>query len=129
VEETIQPSLPVHNTILSANRKSDCGWKHGGVSSLYGNGPDTWVLWTSPCFWSNSSKNAVKNATIPYAGQASQISVCVCVGVRASAKIVDSETAHSADAGIRILQDAMINPDAETMNHLQDNKERIQREN
>ena len=85
--------------------------------------------WTGLYFESNSSKNIVRNATITYAGQPSQISAGVCVGVRASATVAHSEIAHSADAGIRVLQDGILNPDAETANHLHDNKENIKREN
>jgi hypothetical protein len=42
--------------------------------------------------------------------------------VGATANVSASENAFSADAGIRLLQNATINQDAETSNRLHDNK-------
>ena len=84
--------------------------------------------WSGIYFESKSAKNVIRNASITYAGQSSQITGGVCVGVRANANVSASEIAYSADAGIRLLQNATINQDAETSNRLHDNKANVKRE-
>lgn len=66
--------------------------------------------WTGVFFESNSAKNVIRNAKITYAGQNGvNFSGGVCIGVRARAAVFSSEIAYNAVAGIRILQDGILN--------------------
>lgn len=83
-------------------------------------------FWDGIYFQSKSPKNILSNVTVKYAGTKGGLAnAAVSLAPGAAATVRSSELAFSATAAIRVMQNAQLNADAATANHLHDNAEGI----